>query len=104
MYDADIDKRKFLKVKIKSLAAEAKIIRQEEFRSNLKTRDALYWHRIFVVRKEARATNIAYGILRGKSYNQIEQKAHSEPDWKRVKEMLKKYGSSDWETVLKKAA
>lgn len=102
--EAPVDKRKLLKIKVKSLAAEAKIIRKEEFRSNRQTRDALYWHRIFVVRTEARATHVAYGLIRGRTYKQIEQNPKGKPDWDKVKAMLKKYGPPDWETVLKKAA
>lgn len=63
-----------LKVKIKSLAAEAKIIRQEEKRCyDKKCRESLYLHRIGIVRDEARLSQLAYGFLRGKPRSIIEQ-------------------------------
>lgn len=61
----------FLKVKLKSLAEEAKIIKFEEKR-NKKAREQLYLHRIQVVRTEARATLLAYGFIRKRKYKQLE--------------------------------
>lgn len=87
-----MDERIYLKVKIKSLAAEAKIIRLEEKRAKrVSIRDGLADHRRGVVRIEARHTHLAYGFLRGKEYKQIEAKAHEAPDWKRVRKMIQKY-------------
>jgi hypothetical protein len=91
-----------LKVKIKSLAAESRIIRHEERKSLRHARsilaaqrkaneeagvndeidlDPLYskfnslrQHRITQVRNEARASLIAYGFMRGRAYREIEQK------------------------------
>lgn len=87
----------YLKVKIKSLAEEAYIIRKEErkIKKNLdwlkerRTRtdeysnaeynrasniyNGLYLHRKSPVGTEARYALIAYGFLRGKKYSQIEQ-------------------------------
>lgn len=92
----------YLKVKIKSLAAEAKIIRIEEHRfrpwtarmkrrlakSNVQpsvaaiagNREAwlgLKDHRRFDVRNEARAAHLAYGFLRDMPYRRMEPKCHS---------------------------
>jgi hypothetical protein len=86
------DGRVYLKVKAKSLAAEAKIIRKEEKR-NPSFRQSLAEHRRTVVRKEARHTLLAYGFLKGRRYRQIEKKAHEAPDWSRVEKMLDKYGA-----------
>lgn len=115
------DRRHLLKIKLKSLAAEAKIIRKAEralafppslpinhfskeerdknpdfikrsaveirrmkaaqrarFRSNpwygqnRETLSAIREHRVIDVREEARATHLAYGFVRGKTYQQIE--------------------------------
>lgn len=82
---------KYIKVKIKSLAVEAKIIRHEEHAAKQQSRflkaigspeaeyaaaRKLFWglrdHRTIDVRTEARASLIAYGFLRGKRYRQIE--------------------------------
>lgn len=104
-----------LKVKLLTLGAEARIIKQQErqwlararrarerFRlGKLKEetlvkmesqRDKLYFHRTKDVRKEARSTNVAYGFLRGKQLHQIEHDAYSVPDWNRVEEIARKFG------------
>lgn len=91
-----MDKRRFLKVKIKSLAEEARIIRLEEHRAKGDLREQLYLHRVINVRQEARATQWAYAIIRGKSRAQIEPKHEtgycSFRPQKRAAEMLAKYG------------
>jgi len=81
----------FLKVKIKSLAAEARIIRHEERRSTGQLRNDLHSHRVHVVRRQARATLLAYGYARGKTYTSMEGSARSVPDWDKVERMIKKY-------------
>ena len=89
-----MDERQYLKVKIKSLAAEAKIIREETKRARCPSiKNGLYRHRIDVVRVEARHTHLAYGFLRGKTYHQIEKKAEVAPNWVKVRKMVEKYGS-----------
>lgn len=92
---------RFLKVKIKSLAAEAAIIRHEEVRSRGDLRSALRRHRQIDVRRECRATLLAYGYLRGKTYDQIEPGATSEPKWDIVTRMVKKYGTQAQADTLK---
>lgn len=89
----DFDRRRMLKVKIKALAAEAKIIRFEERRVAGQIREDLYLHRVQVVRREARATHLAYGYLRGRSYQQLEASCVEPPDWKKIESMVKRYGS-----------
>jgi hypothetical protein len=110
-----------LKIKIKSLAAEARMIRDEEKKWRITEtkrvpykdhrgiervkivrvpkkhyakiplherptdhpmRDSLYWHRVGVVREEARDSLIAYGFLRGLDYEQIEEN----PRWSNLDE------------------
>lgn len=90
-----IDRRKLLKVKLKALAAEAKIIRFEEKRTKGALRDELCAHRRFAVRTEARATHLAYGFIRGRAYRQIENKCDTPPDWKKVEGMIKRYGKNN---------
>lgn len=86
-----LDKRTYLKVKIKSLAEEAKIIRFEE-RKNKVMRRGLEYHRKTVVRSEARNTLIAYAFIRGIPYSRVESKAKTKPDWEKVRTMVQKYG------------
>ncbi len=80
-----------LKVKIKSLAAEAKIIRREAGK-NRRFKGELHNHRRMVVRPEARHTQLAYGFLRGRDYHQMERKAMKAPDFERIEVMVKRYG------------
>lgn len=86
----------FLKIKLKSLAAEARIIRRQELKTrgarHNDTREALHLHRIHVVRAAARHTHLAYGFIRGKSYEQLERSCDHPPSWKDVAAMIKKYG------------
>ena len=104
-----------LKIKLKSLAAEARIIRQEEKKRRGKnwgsTGNTLHEHRIHVVRPEARATHIAYAFLRGGSLESVEGSAKTEPEWKRVEAMVRKYSwrklaeLQDWKKgLISKAA
>lgn len=85
-----------LRVKIRSLAEEAKIIRHEELR-HPKQRAELHRHRTFDVREEARAAHIAYGFLRGRTYHQIEKSCKSSPNWDRVQKLVEKYGVARWD-------
>lgn len=91
----------FLKIKIMSLAAEAKIIRREEKKwpkpregKGLMRMD-LYFHRVGIVRTEARSAQLAYGYLRGRPYRRMEAKCYYLPDERRIVEMVVKFGQID---------
>jgi len=86
---------RFLKVKVKSLAAEAAIIRMEETRSRGELRSSLRFHRQHDVRREQRCAQLAYGYLRGVPMARIEPGAKTEPDWDRVRILIKKFGPKD---------
>lgn len=96
MYDrktkAVVDRREMLRVKIKSLAEEAKIIRQEERKTRGLLRDELHLHRVREVRSEARASHLAYGFIRGRTLDQMEKRSELQPDWEKIKRMCAKYG------------
>lgn len=98
-----------LKVKIKSLAEEARIIRLEEHRAcgrrvapgEVKGRDdwkrtELYFHRVKDVRAEQRHSLLAYAFLRGRSYASCEgvrtRQWWEEPNLERVAELVRKFG------------
>lgn len=72
-----------LKINIKSLAAESKLIREEGQKIKEKhTGDCVAFrmlagHRRGVVRHEARAAQLLYAFLRGRDYRQVEPNA----DW-----------------------
>jgi len=106
-------KELLLRVKIKSLTEECKIIRNEEKLSKWKAKAAtarskqeqakkhlshyssLDIHRRVDLRKEARATYLAYGFLRGKSMRDIEHFSYVQPDWERIERMVMKYFDGD---------
>ena len=80
-----------LKVKVKSLAAAATIIRQEELKAKKaarwcrerqlseqtshyeRSRESLYEHRIDVVRFECRAAELARAFIKGTPYRKVER-------------------------------
>ena len=90
----ELSNRLFLKVKIKSLEAEARIIRREESLAP-RFRQDLLWHRKYVVGTEQRHTLLAYGFIRGLKYREIENgcNKHNHIKWDKVRTMVFKYGS-----------
>jgi hypothetical protein len=102
MYEKDtfkmIDKREMLRVKIKSLTAEAAIIRIEEKRAAKCAwlRAELTFHRKEPLRNEARASFVAYGLIKSRTLEQIEPNTKTEPDWVKVRAMIKAYGPKDF--------
>ncbi|KPL28072.1 MAG: hypothetical protein AMJ72_05365 [Acidithiobacillales bacterium SM1_46] len=94
-----------LKVKVKSLAEEARIIRKEERKLHGLERARLHDHRVVVVRDAARRTLVAYQYVRGRDW---ESCASQDPytrkrDWPVIAKMIKKYGSyglaNSWEKL-----
>ena len=117
--EAAANKLRFLKVKIKSLAAEGQIIRLEERKAlgagRYFTYDGLYRHRVDDVRTEARASLLAYALLRGKPRQSVEagdRKLHPLLENK-VDAIVRRFGEGknvtakawwDGETILPDAA
>jgi hypothetical protein len=99
---------KFLKVKLKSLAAESRIIRTEEKRAYTRElHDELHLHRVKDVRGEARATHVAYAFLRGQPASGCEKFPQSLPPQvlQRVLTMIAKYAgetktNAGWSVAL----
>lgn len=99
-----------LRIKVKTIAAEASIIRHEERRalsaarwqrrfdeaiklnspsteqaSRYARHTSLHLHRVVDIRVEARATLLAYGLLCGRAYKEIENGTVTRPpDWARI--------------------
>ena len=88
-----------LKVKIKSLAAEAVIIRQEARKVSGRQRYVLNCHRTEVVRPAARHSLLAYSILRGRPYELMEKKCYQPPNWKTVAAEAKRFGGEEVQIV-----
>lgn len=88
-----------LKVKAKSLAEEARIIRREESKFHGMDKWDLQNHRKYDVRNEARATQLAIAFLKGRNYLDVEYRGIR--DWNtfqvlilpRVVTMVRKYGN-----------
>jgi len=93
-----------LRVKIKSLSAEAGIIRHEERRAGTpERRSSLAEHRRGIVRREARHSLLAYSFLRGRPYRSTEPVVRdgNEPDWSRVLDMANRFGGGRFDNELK---
>lgn len=100
-----VDRRELLKIKVKSLADEARTIRHQEKKTQGVFRDELANHRRGVVRDAARHTQLAYGLIRGVDLRQMEAnagmislsgQAWGQPDWAAIKKMIVKYGPKDF--------
>lgn len=94
-----INKKLGLKVKVKHLAQEARIIRNEEKKTNGDTREWLYLHRIDSVRPECRATHIAYAFAKGTALKKVERYPSEIPAsvWARVTKMVSLYSDKSKE-------
>ena len=92
--------QRFLKVKIKSLSEESKIIRLEEKKSRDELQNRLHYHRTQDVRNESRAAQIAYAYLRGKDLKVIEKPKKTfdctrYQCYTRASKIVKKFGTED---------
>lgn len=110
MYAKDgsiLDRREQLRVKLKNLGDEARTIRKEELRISGQLHHELWFHRVTVVRGEARSTHLAYGLIKGRTLQQMEVKSETPPDWERIRKLVAKYGPAGMVVVpvpLAKAA
>ncbi len=64
--------------------------------------DNLYRHRKYVVRHEARHSQLAYAFLRGKSYKMTEDKAVSYPNWDKIQELAQRFSEDDKRVVAQR--
>ena len=89
-----------LKIKAKSLAAEAAIIRREERiakkRGNRELNRELHEHRVIAVRRAARSTHLARGFIHGIAYRSIEATCYEAPKTAEVLRLLEKYGRPEF--------
>jgi len=97
----------YLKIKAKSLAEEARIIRRIERKLKKRNRylreksretdyllNSVHEHRVEIIRPVARSTHLARGYIKGTPYKTIENKAYSYhlPNFKEIWKMVKSYG------------
>jgi hypothetical protein len=87
-----VDRREILRVKLKCLAEESRILRNEERRTWGILRAEMQSHRMCAVRREARGACLAYGIIKGLTIDQMEPNRKSEPDWDAINKMVERYG------------
>lgn len=71
-WDANVAAIHMLRVNVKSLAAEARIIRAEEKRCGFNYYQSMHLHRTGSLRTEARVAQLALACLRGRAYRQVE--------------------------------
>jgi hypothetical protein len=84
-----------LRIKIKSLADEARTIRQEAKKTSGMVKWGLNAHRTGTVRHHTRHNLLAYGLLRGTPYEIMEKKCHEAPDFNAVTQHAKRFGGTD---------
>lgn len=102
-----------LKVKIKTLAAEASIIRHATHKAKkrvrwtqangegaaqlqaIQERNSLIDHRRLIVRPEARHSLLAYGFMKGTPYKAMERTCHEGPDWMEVAKIVTRFGGGN---------
>ena len=94
---------KHLRIKIRTLQAEAQIIRHEERRTRGYEKHLLAEHRRGVVRRAARHNLLAYVHLKGVPYAKVEFNVKNEPNWQEVMRVVKRFGGDpvhiiDWAT------
>jgi|GEM_PF-3115164 len=91
------------RVNVKSLAAEAAIIREEAARHKLtgEHKESLHRHRRGRLRREARYAQLAYAFLRGRKYREVEQKVRygNEPNRITLAKKISRFQYTDEVTV-----
>jgi hypothetical protein len=88
-----------LRIKIKTLAAEAALIRFEANKVSGIVKQNLNQHRTEVVRRAARNNLLAYGLIRGILYQTMEAKCHEVPNWKEVMTLARRFSSLTEEQI-----
>lgn len=87
-----------LRVNVKSLAAEVKIIRDEIKKARTpEAKAALHDHRMSRVRPQARLAHLALAFVRGIPYKTVEVKAKIKPD---AKELTNKIVKFSWDKCI----
>jgi hypothetical protein len=81
----------YARVNVKSLAAEAKVIRRETERAGKAYKDGLAVHRRGRLREEARYAHLALAFFRHSKYRSVEEKCYSPPSEKRLHEKASRF-------------
>jgi len=107
-----------MKIEVKTAAARAQILKEEEQFARWRARGAkananrekylakstlLHNKRVNKVRNDARSLHLAYGFLAGHAYRDIEPISYVQPNWVRVQELVLAYCDDDKkETIIDK--
>ena len=84
-----------MRIKVRTLQAEAQIIRHEERQTKGYEKQMLSDHRRGVVRRAARHNLLAYVHLRGGvPYAKVESNVKDKPDWNEVGKLVKRFGGT----------
>lgn len=89
------ERTRHLKIKIKSLADEARTIRAESKKTSGMEKWNLNEHRTKVVRPHTRHNLLAYGILIGIPYEVMEKKCNEPPKFSEVSKIAKRFGAKE---------
>lgn len=100
-YDSKVAAIHMLRVNVKSLAAEAKLIRHEEKRAGIQYQTALQLHRRGRLREEARYAQLALAFLRGRHLRQVELAFSKPVDVKRLGMKLCKFAEFSADDLAK---
>lgn len=99
-YDPRVAAIHMLRVNVKSLAAEAKIIRKEEARCGFQYYWKLYDHRVGRLREEARYANLALAFVRGRAYRKVEGPTSKSLDPRRLTKKIQNFLPSVSDTAV----
>ncbi len=91
-----IDLRELLQAKVSALTQEARITRRAEKKATGFTRECLRTYRLCEVRYQARHACLVLGLLKGRSWRQMEPVTKTPPDWCEVERLLHSYGPTRW--------
>lgn len=82
-----------IRVNIKSLAAEARIIRAEKLKhlKNKAILSSLDYHKAHILKPEARLANLTYGYLKGYTRSRVENKFKKEVNVKKLVDKIRKF-------------
>lgn len=83
-----------LRIKVKSLTAEAVIIRAEARKTTGMVKWGLNHHRKTVVRECTRENLLAYGLIKGIPYETMEKRCHTSPNLSSVSRIAERFGGS----------
>jgi hypothetical protein len=83
-----------LRIKVKSLVEEAKIIRQESKKTKGMVKYRLNEHRKTIVRDHTRHNLLAYGMIKGTPYELMEKKCYEPPNFSRIATIVKRFNGS----------